>query len=63
MVLVGEEERSRHLEHYLVSTAYGSGIAHRLAIGTPIAVGGFHYGNHRAASDQNEAAAFADRDT
>jgi hypothetical protein len=53
---------SRHLEHYFVSTAYGPGLAHRLTIGTPIAIGGLHDGDH-GASDQDETAAFADTDT
>jgi hypothetical protein len=42
------EEFSRHLEHYLISTAYRSGIAHRLTIGTPIAFGGLHGCDHGA---------------
>jgi hypothetical protein len=52
-------ELSRHLEHYLVSTAYCPGLAHCLTIGTPIAVGGLHGCDHPA-GDQNETAAFAD---
>jgi hypothetical protein len=56
------EELSRHLEHYLVSTAYRPGLAHRLTIGTPITIGGLHDGDH-GAGDQHETAALADADT
>jgi len=58
----GNGEISRHLEHYLVSTAYRTGLAHRLTIGTPIAFGRLHGCDH-GASDQDETTALADTDT
>jgi hypothetical protein len=63
MVLSGRKgELSRHLEHYLISTAYRPGLAHRLTIGTPIAIGSLHGCDH-GASDQDETAALTDADT